>query len=208
MDFVTLERKVRRLFGDENNIVIERQDIIDWTNAAQVDIARTTQCLPKDVTQAANTFPVTLPDMISMYRVVYGSPQTPKTFTTLEQIDAETLSYGAQPVGVPNQYYLRANKVYLYPFPATNDTTSVVITYNRMPMELTVANTDPLDVPVANHEDIVRFVLAKAYEKNENYEAVSMSIEAYQAGLSQRLWEKNQSDESFPFVRPDMADWQ
>ena len=204
MLFTTLERKVRRLFGDENNIVIDRQDIVDWTNAAMVDIARTTQCLPTDKTQAANTFPVTLADFISMYRVTYGSAATPKTFTTLEQIDAEFVGNAA--VGIPLRYYVRGNKVYLHPTPATNDSTSVTLTYNRMPTELTLAATDPIDVPISYHEDLVRFCLARAYEKNENYQAQETSEASYQAGVNQRIWERNQADESFPFVRPDMQD--
>lgn len=208
MDFTTLERKVRRLFGDENNIVIDRQDIIDWTNAAQLDIARSTQCLPTDKTQAANTFPVTLTDFISMYRVVYGSPEMPRTFTSLEQIDAETIAFGVLPVGIPQRYYIRGNKIYLHPAPQANDTTTVTITYNRVPREITTAITDPLDLPISYHEDLVRYCLARAHEKNENYEAQSMSEEAYANTLSMRIWEKNQADESFPFVRPDMMDFQ
>lgn len=206
MLFATLERKVRRLFGDENNVVIDRQDIVDWTNAAMVDIARTTQCIPKDVTQAANSFPVTYVDFISMYRVIYGTAATPKSFTTLEQIDAEFV--GSMAVGTPQRYYVRGNKVYLHPTPATSDSTSVTVTYNRMPTELTLAVTDPMDVPVSYHEDLVRFVLARAYEKNENYQAQESSESAYQTGLAQRIWEKNQADESFPFVRPDVMDYQ
>ena len=181
MQFVTLESKVRRLFGDENNIVIDRQDIVDWTNAAMVDIARTTQCLPKDLTQAANTFPVTLADMISMYRITYGTAATPKTFTTLEQIDSEFV--GSAAVGQPLRYYIRGNKIYLHPSPETSDTTIVTLTYNRMPTELTLALTDPMDVPVSYHEDLVRYCLARAYEKNENYQAQETSEEAYQSGL-------------------------
>lgn len=208
MQFDTLERKVRRLFGDENNIVIDRQDIIDWANAAQVDIARTTMCLPFDVTAAANTFPKTLSDMYSMYRMTYGTPAVPKTFITLEQIDAEALSGGAIAVGVPQRYYIRSNVINLWPVPATNDTTSITITYNRAPKEMLLADNPPvLDVPVMYHEDIVRYCLARAYEKNENYQAQEMSEETYTAGLAQRIWEKNQGDESFPFVKPDMMDY-
>lgn len=206
MQFTTLERKVRRLFGDENNIVIDRQDIVDWTNAAMVDIARTTQCLPFDKTQAANTFPVTLADFISMYRVTYGTAATPKSFTTLEQIDAEFV--GSAAVGQPKRYYIRGNKVYLHPTPETGDTTTVTLTYNRMPTELTLVATDPIDVPISYHEDLVRYCLARAYEKNENYQAQETSEAAYATGLNQRIWEKNQADESFPFVRPDPMDYQ
>jgi len=136
MQFNTLERKVRRLFGDEFDIVIERQDIIDWTNAAQVDIARKTNCLPYDIVFPARAFPIVIPDLYLMYRVTYGSPATPKTFTTLEQIDAESIGYGVQSVGTPARYYLRGNKIYLYPTPDTGDETNVTITYDRAPLDL------------------------------------------------------------------------
>ena len=129
---------------------------------------------------------------------------TPKTFTTLEQIDAEFV--GSAAVGIPLRYYVRGNKVYLHPTPATSDSTTVTLTYNRMPTELTLAATDPIDVPISYHEDLVRFCLARAYEKNENYQAQETSEASYQAGVNQRIWEKNQADESFPYVRPDMMD--
>ena len=207
MLFDTLERKVRRLFGDENNIVIERQDIIDWANSAMVDIARTTQCLPFDITQAANTFPATYDDFISMYRMTYGTPASVKTFTTLESIDSESVNNSAA-VGQPKRYYIRGNRVYLYPTPELGDTTPVTVTYNRMPAELTLVAVDPLDVPISYHEDLVRYCLARAYEKNENYQAQETSDSTYKEGLAQRIWEKNQADESFPFVRPDPMDYQ
>jgi len=207
MQFDDLERKVRRLFGDEFDIVIEKQDIIDWTNAAQHDIARKTNCLPMDVIHPANTFPVLIDDLYSMYRLTYGDPAFPKTFTTLEQVDSDTINFGAIPVGTPSSYYTRGRKIYLHPTPDPSDVTSVTVTYDRAPIDLVLTTNEVIDLPAIFHEDIVRFVLARAYEKNENYEAQNMAESFYQENLAQRYFEASHGDESFPFVRPDPMDW-
>lgn len=208
MLFSDLERKVRRLFGDEFDIIIEKQDIIDWTNAAQVDIARKTYCLPTDVIQPASAFPYIVADMYLMYRVTYGNPAQPKSFTTLEDIDAKTIPYGLAPVGTPDSYYLRGKKVYLYPTPSPTDTTNVTITYDRAPVDLVLNGNLLLDIPSIYHEDVVRYVLARAHEKNENYEGQNMSDTYYNDGLAQRIHESTHGDEGFPFVRNDVMDFQ
>jgi hypothetical protein len=133
-----LFRKVRRLFGDEFDIVITQQDIIDWANTAQSDIVRETQCLPKTINVPANQFPITIPDFYLMSRVGYGSPLQPKGFVSLEELDLEGSSYNgmvASP-GIPNRYYLSGNMVYLYPTPLTTDVSTVSVTYVRAPQEL------------------------------------------------------------------------
>ena len=58
MDVATLIRKVQRRFGDSNQIIIDIQDIVDWANAGQQQIARETKCLSTTLTQSASAFPV------------------------------------------------------------------------------------------------------------------------------------------------------
>ena len=206
MNVATLERKVRRIFGDEFDIVIEHQDIIDWINSAQVDVVRQTACLMLDHTAAANTFPVTIPDLFLIARVTYGTQGTPQIFTTLEQVDSDQLNFGAIPTGRPMYYYKRGLSVYLHPQPVSNDVQTVTVNYVKSPTELTTSST-LLEVPLIYHEDMVRYVLARAYEKNEDAQAQQMAEEQYNSSLAQRIYEGKHGDEAFPYVRPDIMDF-
>lgn len=163
MEWVTLERKVRRLFGDDFSTVIETQDILDWANTARSEIVRETQCLPTDISIPANLFPITIPDMYLMARLEYGDPLFPRGFTTLSEVDSQVATIGGEPIGNPRQYYLRGNRVYLYPAAAPTDTKMVNLTYCRAPVELRLV--DPW-LTIKNSSDTYRPTIACLTELN------------------------------------------
>src|SRR6266536_2381315 len=74
MDVATITRRVQRTFGDENEVVIKIDDVIDWINSGQIKIARETKCLQIDVDVAidatANGYPLPA-DFISDDQATY-----------------------------------------------------------------------------------------------------------------------------------------
>lgn len=201
MDVATITRKVRRLFGDSvDEIIIQQEDIYDWVNEAQLKIVRDTHCLTKTAAAPAGTFPIGLPpDWIITKRVTYNG--LPLKNIAIDDLD----SLGVDPTknnSNPDYYYIFAKQLRLYPDPLTADLVSVSHDYVCLPTEIAAVGT-ALDIPVSYHEDIVRFCIMRAHERNENWNAVAISQVAFDANAGNREEEASLQDDSFFVVRDD-----
>lgn len=199
---LTLIRKVQRLFGDTpNEVIINQTDMLDWIDEAQLQITRKTHCLTKSVTgQLANTFPLALPtDWIVGKRVVYGS--TVLRFVEIDDLDANS-SNATVPTDTPSVYYVFNKQINLYPNKGAADTTAVRLDYVCLPTVMASVAT-PMDVPVSYHEDIVRYCIMRAHERNENYKAQQTSSDTLEAYSGERLQESTNPTEDNYVVRDD-----
>ena len=202
MNVTEITRKVRRLFGDNIfEIIINQQDIYDWINEAQLTITRQTDCLTATISSALSTYPKTLPaDWIKTKRVSYGTnPVQSLKFIEIEDLDNLGLD-PALPVDTPLFFYHFAGQLRLYPY--ISNANNIVHDYVKLPTSITSTAT-PLDVPVSFHEDIVRFCVMRAHERNENWNAYreSKQVIAENGGLRQD--EANISDDEFFVIRDD-----
>jgi hypothetical protein len=202
MNLTTLVRKVQRLFGDTSNeIVIQQTDIFDWVDEAQLQIARKTHCLTKSVPGVvASTFPLALPaDWIMSKRLVYGN--TILKFVEIDDLDA--LSYDATiPVDSPSVYYIFNKQINLYPNKGATDTTQLRHDYVCAPTVIASIAT-PLDVPLSYHEDIVRYCVMRAHERNENYKTQQTSSDTFEAYSGERMQESTVQNEDNFVIRDD-----
>lgn len=203
MNVTDITRKTRRLFGDSaDEIVIQQADIYDWINEAQLTIVRQTGCLTGTLSSALNTYPKALPvDWITTKRVGFGNnPTMSLKFIEIDDLDNLNID-PTMPLDTPMYYYHFAGQLRLYPM-TTGNTQNVIHDYTRLPTVVTGLAT-PLDVPVSYHEDIVRFCVMRAHERNENWNAFreSKAIMLETAGLRQD--EANLSDDEFFVVRDD-----
>lgn len=199
-------RKTQRLFGDSAaEIIIDNTDIWDWINEAQLKINRETHCVTKSVTADASTFPKVLPtDWIVTKRLTYDN--VPLTFVTIDDLDALQIDV-SDPVDTPSYYYHFAKQLRLYPSLGLVDTIDIIHDYVCLPTTIIADNT-PLEVPVSFHEDIVRFCIMRAHERNENYKAqeISQNILDEMAGL--RKEEATLQDDDYFVIRDDPGeDW-
>lgn len=201
MNLTTLVRKVQRLFGDNaSEVVITQTDIFDWVDEAQLQVTRKTHCLTKSATGLlASTFPLTLPaDWIMTKRLLYN--KTVLKFVEIDDLDA--LSYDATvPVDSPSVYYIFNKQINLYPN-KPNDATPLQHDYVCSPTPIATIST-PLDVPLSFHEDIARYCIMRAHERNENYKAQQISSDAFEALSGERLQEASNPNEDYYVVRDD-----
>ena len=201
MNVATLTRKVQRLFGDSaNEIIIKQQDIYDWIDEAQMQVTRKTHCLSKSVSSTADLFPLALPvDWIMTKRLVYG--KTILKFVDIDDLDA--LSYDSTvPKDTPTVYYIFNRQLNLYPNKSTDDTTQVMHDFICAPTPVTSTST-PLDVPLSYHEDITRYCIMRAHERNENYKAQQISSDLFEQSAGERLQEASSPQEDNYVVRDD-----
>ena len=205
MNLTVLERKVRRLFGDPpTGVVIVQQDIWDWVDEAQMQIIRKTHCLTKIVTGAASTYPLTIPaDFLLAKRFTYGTNASIVKYILLDDLDDANIN-PANPVDSPSYFYIANGKINLYPSkPADATTTS--FTYVNAATVVTSTAT-PLEVPLSYHEDIVRYCVTRAHERNENYRAMELSGAIFESTSGDRMEEATIMEDSNMVVRDDPSD--
>jgi hypothetical protein len=134
MDVNTLLRKVKRQFGDEYGHFINDQDILDWTNEAQLNILRDTSSNDRELVIPANLFPYTLTGRIIIKRVSVNNRALLET--SINELDLNRLDVAGE--GTAQAYYVEDGAISLYPVPASTDIYDVSITYTVIPDELNV----------------------------------------------------------------------
>lgn len=204
MDIATYTRRVQNAFGDKYEIQLTKQDIIDALNEAQRYVTRETHCLSATATAAANTFPIIIADLMLIDRATYGGRLL--DFTQEEAIDGW---YTTPQIGVPMVYYLKTNKIHLWPTPLASDTTSVAVTYVPEPTQYTTitATNTILQVPIPYHDDMVMLALVRAHEMNENYRAAELKMTEFQNNVSHRRYEQQVGKDQAYQIPPSYHDY-
>lgn len=134
MDTATLLRKVKRTFGDEYGIIINDNDIFDWANEGQLQIIRDTTDNDVYDTRAANTYPVSISDKVTVKRVAINNKAL--VHSTLQELDLSDINQTS--TGSPVYWYVENHQIKLWPTPLSTDTRNVVITYTRTPTALSL----------------------------------------------------------------------
>lgn len=182
-------RKIKRQFGDEYNVIIVDEDIFYWIHEAELDIIRQTASNDIQIQVAANTFPVLIAGNVIVKRVAVNGRAL--TYTTRNELDSVGTITAE---GTSNQWYWESHKVFLYPVPLAADNYNVDVIYCRVPTEMTVGGTNTFTVPEVFHEDVVKYCIARAHNKNMNWKAAEAEMEAYDRNVSTRRHEVQASD--------------
>jgi len=205
-------KRVQRIFGDEDEVQISVQDVISWASDGQMEIARQTECLTKDVQfdfDPATYTGFALPsDFILEKRIAWTAANTnpkPLSKTTLELMDQQ----GNDPIGTgdsPSSYYMWAGKINVWPIATAAKTNSLRLWYVCSPQPL-VQIADQFQIPIYMHEDIVRYALMRARELNEDVEqADRMGADLTSRLVQSRSEAFNPYKDQFPVIRDDPGD--
>jgi hypothetical protein len=134
MEVISALRRVKRQFGDEYNVVIIDQDIFDWIHDAELDIIRSTSDNDLTITIPSVSFPVNIPDRVNVKRLSVDGLSLPHI--ALPQIDM--MEFNTTPVGGTKYWYYQGGQVFLWPTVEATDTSTVDVTYARVPSQMTV----------------------------------------------------------------------
>lgn len=193
-------RQVGRTFGDTDQIVITNADIIDWTNEAQLELARTTEILTTTITSAGSTFPLAFPSAcIRLKRILYNTWSLVEA--DISKLDDLYVDYSLRN-GSPEYYYMRGQNINLFPLQPTGDTTTVTIDYVASPVKLTVVG-DSLGLPEVYNPDIIKYVLAKAHERNENQTAYQAKMAEFQQSVNFASENESRKTNTYPVIGDD-----
>lgn len=208
MDVPTALLRIKRQFGDEYDVIINNDDIYGWIYEAELDIIRNTGSHDFSQTVSSTLFPSAVPDSVTISVVSINGKAL--TFTSKSEI---ILAYSnLDAIGEPGFWYLEDKKIYLYPFDPTVSQ-NVDMTYSKIPVlmaGLPASNT--FVIPENYRTDLVNFCIAKAHNKNRNYQAERTFMDLYDRSLGLRRDEEQSQDGPIyksgdPMDYVDYNDW-
>lgn len=202
-----VKTRVSRAVGDDDLLFVTAADFLRYINDAQTDIVRKTECLQGQTTIATTvgTTSYTLTSTIlSLKRVALDG----KVLTPLSPDQVDGFTGRANPSGfatsyLAGSYFVWGSKIYVDP----NDCGgNLEILYVKLPATLT-ADGDSLEIPVQMGEDVVNYVMARAYERLDDVRSASQWI-AYEAKLAIARDEAHRRQSTtYPSVQLTDADW-
>ena len=201
--------RVKRQFGDEAGAQITDQDIIRWCNDAQTDIAINNDLLQVSAYTAttAGTQKYTVPSNLLILRSVKWQG-VKLQMVSMEEADALTLSTSpTSPAGVPTTYWQFARQIYLWPVPAANGTSDLVLYYTRQPVVIT-ATTDTPELPLQYHNRLVEYCIAQAAELDDNLQQYAMKMSQFKQNIDNlkdnATWEQH---DVYPSITTSLRDY-
>lgn len=177
---------VKRMFGDESGVQITDDDILRWVNAAQQEIVSSNQVLKASATKdtVADDFTYQLGLDITDVQAINSIHIDGVKINYVSFNDAEALILREDPArlsrGRPEFWYEWAGILYLYPTPDKAYTLTVY--YQKEPTTLT-SNTDTLILPDNYFNRVIEYVMAQAYELDENFGAAETKSSQFDSKL-------------------------
>lgn len=195
---------VKKLFGDEAGVQITDADIVRWANDGMIDICRKTDAASNITTISTvvgtDTYIIAATDFLRISRVTFAGKDL--SYISWRQLNELYPSRDVAPVstGTPSLYSLIRRQLVLYPAPTSVGVVSM--TYAARPMVLT-GDADTPNIPTEMHEDLVRYILMRAYELDGNEGGVAR----VGADFSQRI-NQSRADLNFPLteIYPSIQD--
>lgn len=162
---------VTRIFGDESGVQVNDEDIYRWTNAAQREILNANKILKTiaitDLLAGKYEYDVSDLKILEIQSIHFNG--TKLDYRSFQEAEEYILSSDPQRTnsGQPFMWYEWARTINVYPKPDADYLQSLKIYYVQGPTKVTTMQ-DELSVPDEYFNRVVEFVLAQAYEMDED----------------------------------------
>jgi hypothetical protein len=201
---------IKRTFGDESGVQVTDPDLVRWINSAQVEIVSKNQVLVADATTPSVSnqydYDISALNIQTIHSIHYnGSRLEAISFVDFERVYLKD-DPNRTSSGTPEVWAKWGNTITLYPTPS-NDGDSIKIYYYGLPATIT-SLSDSLSLPDNYYERILEYVLAKAYEMDENFAASDNKLNRFDSnlvGMNGDVDAPRQDTYSVITVRPE--DW-
>ena len=200
-------RRVQRSIGDSNEIFIKNTDVYDWINDGALEICRQTSCYTGTTSVAASTLASAgmayEATRLVTKRVTYtpvGGYERALRLASIDELDLNEVEADYNTGAEPSVYYFEGEKIWLYPRPGASDTATVKHTYSKSTTVVT-ATGDTVVLPISYQADLVRYCVARAHERDQNYRGMQIAQGEFDANLSMRKHEADGGDDSFYAVQ-------
>lgn len=195
---------VKRQFGDESGVQVTDTDLIRWINDGQMEIASVNKILrakaSTDIIRGQDTYDFPLTKVISIDAIhVNGRSVEYMQFPDVDKYIMER-DPKRERRGQPSHWYDYGNQVTFWPIPDKDVEAGIVIFYIREPDSVESIN-DTLNIPDRYYNSLVRYVLAQAYEMDEDWQAARQKNEQFNADLTDLADEETRlSSKAYPTI--------
>jgi len=185
----TAVMRIKRQVGDEYDVVFNDDDVYGWIYEAESDIIRNTGCNDTKLTVSSTSFPADVPASVNIKRISINSKAL--QYISAAEIDLLGLSIAA--TGGPAYWYKEKTEIRLWPVATT--AVDVEIHYNKVPEIMTdIPSSNTFTVPAVYHDDVIKYCIARAHNKNNNLQAEGAQMALYDKNLSSRRDEAQSID--------------
>lgn len=194
-------RHVKRQFGDESGVQIEDADIISWINDAQTTINNANRILKTKSTVGSipGVADYRFPEehIRQVESIHYDGSRVPNM--TFEEAQAHVIGRENEGNGVPSLWYEWAGQFTFWPAPSDSRTITFYATLS--PRALSGDVNEKLGLPDKYFKQICDYVLAQAYELDEDWAAVQAKNQQFTEGVNALGEEERQAQNmTYPTV--------
>ncbi len=188
MTYGELAVAVKRQFGDESGVQLEDGDILRWANEGQQAIVTRNRVLKRKVTTTtvAQQDEYTFPD-----EPIHQIASIELAGSILQNVpfeDAERQIMGSDPdkteVGRPLFWYEWGGTFNVWPKP--DQAYPLVLRYTAAPDKLTGSQSQVLQLSDKIYPALVDYILWRAYEMDEDWQAAQQKQQSYEAHIAQQ----------------------
>lgn len=184
---------VKRQFGDESGVQITDADILRWINLGQVEILNKNPILMARATTSIqiDTREYGLPEDVHSIQTVTVSGR-PIQFLNYNEAKQHIEQYDPklEARGEVEFWYVWASTINVYPTPDATLQNALVVDYYKMPPKV-LQRTDVLSVPDRYYSTLLHYVLAQAYEMDEDWIASGNKTSQFEANVTLLAEEEN-----------------
>lgn len=178
---------VKRQFGDESQVQVTDEDLLRWINDGQLDIASKNRVITAVATTPAvadqASYDFSTENVIEIDSIHYGTRRIP----FFNFVDAEEKIEHDDPlrtaIGEPALWYSYAGQVHFWPTPDVNNLDTIKIYFIKAPAPVT-SSLDTLGLPDKYYTLLCGYVVAQAYEMDEDWDASSNKLQQVNQSLT------------------------
>lgn len=181
-----IAQSAKRQFGDESGVQMTDTDIVRWVNEAQQEIG--TMLKPIKARSTTNAVigqsDYTLPTESAVQIESIHVNDRKIEGINFSQAEEDIYSNGVKAqAGLPVKWWEWGGVITLWPVP--NETCSLSFYYTKQPAKVTGLQ-DLLTVPDKHYDSIMYYVMAKAYELDEEFEAAREQRQLFQNRITEQ----------------------
>lgn len=197
-------REVRRAFGDEASVQITDEDLLGWVNDGITEIAQKLKINRKrgltDIVNGQSIYPFAEIEILQIESLMVDNV----LINGLEYQEAELELFVTDPYneqyGRTKYWYVAENNINLWPIPDFDSSNGLCILYIAAPGRLS-ALTESLTIPDKHFTALTSYVLAQAYQLDEDPEWFTLKMQQFTSALDGQLDEdKTTITRSFPSI--------
>ena len=174
-----VKKDVTRTFGDEADIQISDSDIFRWINTAQREILINNRVIKSIgrtyVEEGVSEYDLSSLEIISIQSIRFKNRKL--VYRSFNEAEEHILKHEHSEAhqGHPTLWFEWAGIVNIWPVPTEDVEDGLVVYYVKEPKKVTSTN-DRLSLPDSYYENILQFVMSKAYELDEDMPNHNMKL--------------------------------